>query len=135
MVSVMGGETQALVFLTTTQALPLIKAGKVRAIAYDYPTRAEFMPDVPTMTEAGAAPTDLDSGWHGILAPANTPKPVVEWLETEVRKAIATPEMKERLKNLGLIPVGSTSEEFGKVLANAVKGMGDAARAAGIEPQ
>jgi tripartite-type tricarboxylate transporter receptor subunit TctC len=133
-VAVMGAETQAL-FLTTTQALPLIKAGKVRAIAYDYPTRAEFLPDVPTMTEGGAAPTDLDSGWHGMFAPANTPKPVVEWLETEVRKAIATPDMKQKLTGLGLIPVGSTSEEFAKVVANAVKGMGDASRAAGIQPQ
>jgi tripartite-type tricarboxylate transporter receptor subunit TctC len=130
----MGGETQAL-FLTTTQALPLIKAGKIRALAYDYPTRAEFLPNVPTMTEGGAAPTELDSGWHGLLAPANTPEPVVRWLETEVRKAIATPGMKQQLANLGLTPVGGSSAEFQQVLAKAVKDMGDAARAAGIKPQ
>ena len=133
-VSVMGGETQAL-FLTTTQALPLIKAGKVRALAYDYPTRADFLPDVPTMTEAGSAPTHLDSGWHGVLAPANTPEPVVKWLEAEIRKAIATPEMKKRLSNLGLAPVGGTAAEFRQVLLNSVKDMGDAARAAGIQPR
>jgi tripartite-type tricarboxylate transporter receptor subunit TctC len=133
-VSVLGGETQAL-FLTTTQALPLIKAGKVRALAYDYPTRAEFLPEVPTMAEAGSAPTDLDSGWHGMLAPANTPRPVVDWLETEVRKAIAAPEVRQRLNNLGLVPVGGTSAEFGTVLANTVKRMGEAARTAGIKPQ
>ena len=133
-VSVMGGETQAL-FLTTTQALPLIKAGKVRAIAYDYPTRADFLPDVPTMTEGGAAPTNLDSGWHGVFAPANTPAPVVKWLETEIRKAVATPEIKDKLTNLGLTPVGGTSAEFRQVVENAVKGMGAAARAAGIEPE
>jgi tripartite-type tricarboxylate transporter receptor subunit TctC len=133
-VSIMGGETQAL-FLTTTQALPLIKAGKIRALAYDYPTRAEFLPNVPTMTEAGSAPTALDSGWHGLLAPANTPEAIVRWLEVEVRKAIATPEMQKRLMNLGLTPVGGTSAEFRQVLTNAVKGMGDAARAAGIKPQ
>ena len=63
------------------------------------------------------------------------PKPIIRWLETEVRKAIATPEMKKRLTNLGLIPVGGTSAEFRQVLAKAVKGMGDAARAAGIKPQ
>jgi tripartite-type tricarboxylate transporter receptor subunit TctC len=133
-VSVMAGETKAL-FLTTTQALPLIKAGKLRAIAYDYPTRDEFMPDVPTMREGGAAPTDLDSGWHGVFAPANTPEPIVKKLEAEIRKAVAMPEIKEKLTNLGLIPVGSSSEEFQQVMANAVKGMGEAARAAGIEPQ
>ena len=57
-VSIMGGQTQAL-FLTTTQALPLIKSGKVRALAYDFPTRAAFLPSVPTMTEAGSAPTGM----------------------------------------------------------------------------
>jgi tripartite-type tricarboxylate transporter receptor subunit TctC len=133
-VSVMGGETQAL-FLTTTQALPLIKAGKVRALAYDYATRANFLPDVPTMTEAGSAPTELDSGWHGLLAPAGTPEPVVRYLETEVRKAIATPEMQQRLTALGLVPVGGSSEEFRQVLAKAVTEMGAAAKAAGIAPQ
>lgn len=134
LVSIMGGETQAL-FMTTTQALPLIKSGKVRALAYDYPTRAGFLPQVPTMTEAGAAPSELDSGWHGLLAPANTPEPIVKWLEAEVRKAIATPQMKERLTNLGVSPVGSTSAEFQQVLVKAVKEMGNAVRAAGIKPQ
>ena len=133
-VSVMGGETQAL-FLTTTQALPLIKAGKIRALAYDYPTRAEFLPNVPTMVEAGSVSSQLDSGWHGLLAPANTPDAVVRWLEAEVRKAIATPDMKQRLSNLGLTPVGGTSAQFQQVLTKAVKDMGDAARAAGIKPQ
>jgi tripartite-type tricarboxylate transporter receptor subunit TctC len=134
LVSIMGGETHAL-FMTTTQALPLIKAGKIRALAYDYSTRASFLPNVPTMTEAGSAPTDLDSGWHGLLAPANTPAPIIKWLEAEVRKALATPKIKERLTNLGVTPVGSTSTEFQQTLAKAVKDMGNATRAAGIKPQ
>jgi tripartite-type tricarboxylate transporter receptor subunit TctC len=131
-VSLIGGETHAL-FMTTTQALPLIKSGKALALAYDYPTRADFMAEIPTMAEAGAAPTDLDSGWHGIMGPAGMPDQVVAWLENEVRKAIANPEVKEKLVNLGLIPVGSTGPEFQKVIVNTIKGMGDAARAAGIE--
>ena len=91
------------------------------------------MAEIPTMAEAGAAPTDLDSGWHGIMGPAGMPDQVVAWLENEVRKAIANPEVKEKLVNLGLIPVGSTGPEFQKVIVNTIKGMGDAARAAGIE--
>ena len=133
-VSVMGGETQAL-FLTTTQALQLIKSGKIRALAYDYVKRADFLPDVPTMAEAGAAPTELDSGWHGVLAPANTPEPVVQWLEAEIRKAIATPDMQKRLSNLGLVPVGGSAAQFQQVLQRTVTDMGAAARAAGIKPQ
>jgi tripartite-type tricarboxylate transporter receptor subunit TctC len=133
-VSLMGGETHAL-FLTSTQALPIIKSGRARAVAYDYATRADFMPEVPTMTEAGSAPTDLDSGWHGLMGPTNLPEPVFKWLETEVRKAIATPDVKAKLINLGLTPIGGTGEDFRKVLAAAVKGMGEAVRAAGIEPE
>lgn len=134
LVSVMGGETQAL-FMTTTQALPLIKAGKVNALAYDYPTRAPFLPGVPTITEAGSAPSELDSGWHGLFVPANTPEPIVKWLEAEVRKAVATPDMQKRLMNLGLNPVGGTSAEFSQVFAKAIKDMANAARAAGIQPR
>ena len=133
-VSVMGGETQAL-FLTTTQALPLIKAGKVRALAYDYPKRADFLPDIPTMTEAGAAPTDLDSGWNGVFAPAGTPDSVVKYLEAEIRKAVATPEMQKRLTALGLEPVGGSSEDFRQVVAKSMADMARAAKAADITPQ
>jgi tripartite-type tricarboxylate transporter receptor subunit TctC len=133
-VSVMAGRSQAL-FLTTTQALPLLKSGKLKALAYDYPSRAGFWPNVPTMTEAGSAPTHLDSGWHGLLAPANTPKPVVQWLETQTRKAIATADMQAKIKNLGLAPVGGSSADFAKLLAMSVKDQGNAARAAGIKPQ
>jgi tripartite-type tricarboxylate transporter receptor subunit TctC len=133
-VALIGGETQAM-FLTSTAALPLIKSGKAKAIAYDYPTRPEFMPDVPTMIEGGSEPTDLDSGWHALMGPANMPAPVVKWLETEVRKAIANPEVNARIVKLGLKPVGSTGEEFRKLLEASVKGMGDATRAAGIEAE
>jgi tripartite-type tricarboxylate transporter receptor subunit TctC len=130
----MGGETQAS-FMTTTQALPLIKAGKVKALAYDYPTRASFLPDLPTMKEAGSVPSDLDSGWHGVFVPANTPDPVVKWLETEIRKAVATPEMQSKLKNLGLIPVGSSAADFRQMFEKSIKDMANAARVAGIQPR
>jgi tripartite-type tricarboxylate transporter receptor subunit TctC len=134
LVSVMGGETHAL-FMTTTQALPLIRAGKIHALAYDYPTRAPFLADVPTMTEAGSAPSELNSGWHGLFVPANTPEPVVKWLEAAVRKAVATPEMQKRLTGLGLTPVGGTAAEFQQVFVKAIRDMADAARAAGIQPR
>ena len=134
LVSVMGGETQAS-FMTTTQALPLIKAGKVKALAYDYPTRASFLSSVPTMTEAGSAPSELNSGWHGLFIPANTPAPVIKWLEAEVRKAVATPDIQKKLTGLGLIPVGGTSAEFRQVFEKSIKDMAHAARAAGIQPR
>jgi tripartite-type tricarboxylate transporter receptor subunit TctC len=133
-VSIMGGQTQAS-FLTVTQAMPLIKAGKVRALAYDFPTRNPDLPDVPTMTEGGAAPTDLDPGFHGLFAPAGTPPQVVAYLETQLRKAVATPDVQKRLTTLGMKPVGSSSADFAKVIDKTLADMNKAAHAAGIKPQ
>jgi tripartite-type tricarboxylate transporter receptor subunit TctC len=132
--ALMGGEVQVM-FVTSTAALPLIKSGKLHALAYDNPTRADFLPDVPTMAEAGAPATQLGSGWHGLFAPAKTPAAIVARLESEVRKAIALPEVRERFVKLGLTPVGSTSAEFRVIVANTVKSMAEAARTAGIQPE
>ena len=132
--ALMAGEVQ-MMFVTTTVALPLIKSGKLRALAYDYPSRADFMPDVPTMAEAGAPATQLESSWHGMFVPAKTPASLVARLESEVRKAVAVPEVQKRFINLGLTPGGSTSMELRNIVANTVKRMGEAARLAGIVPE
>ena len=130
----MAGEVQVM-FVTTTAALPLIKSGKIRVLAYDHATRADFLMEVPTMAEAGAPATQLGSGWHGLFAPAKTPMAIVARMEGEVRKAVAVPEVRERLVKLALTPVGSTSVEFRATVAITVKSMSEAARAAGIEPE
>ena len=109
--ALMAGEIQAM-FVTPTLGLPLIRGGKIRALAYDFPTRAAFLPEVPTMAEAGAPPTQMDSSWHGLFAPAKTPATVLEKLEAEVRKAFAAPDMRERFVKLGLQPIGNGSKEF-----------------------
>lgn len=132
--ALMAGEVQVM-FVTPTLGLPLIKAGKIRALAYDHATRAPFLPDVPTLAEAGAPPTQMDASWHGIFAPARIPADVLARLEGEVRKAIATPEVRERFVKLGLNPVGDSSAEFTPFVAQAIKRMGEAARLAGIEPE
>ena len=132
--SVMNGETQVQ-FITSSQALPFIQEGKIKALAFDSDTRAPFLPDVPTIVEAGAQPTNLDSGWNGLLAPAGTPPDVVAWLEHEISTALQTPEVQAQLEALGLQPVGSTSEEYRAALEKAVVSMGAAVEAAGIEPQ
>jgi tripartite-type tricarboxylate transporter receptor subunit TctC len=133
-VALTAGEVQVM-FVTVTAALPLIKAGKLRALAYDYSTRADFLPDIPTMTEAGAPPTSMGSGWHGLLAPAKTPAAIIARLESEVRKAVSAPEMQQQFRKLALIPVGSTSAEFRTLLADTFKSMNEAVRAAGIQPE
>jgi len=128
------GEIQVM-FVTTTLGLPQIKAGRIRALAYNGAKRASFLPDVPTMAEAGVSGTEMEASWHGLFAPAKTPPAVVARLEGEIRKALALPEVKERFVNLGLFTVGSTSSEFGSFVANSIKRLGEIARVAGIQPE
>lgn len=132
--ALMAGEIQVM-FVTPTLGLPLIKAGKLRALGYDAPARASFLPEVPTLAEGGAPPTQMDPSWHGLFAPARTPHAVLARLESEVRKAFAMPEVRERILKLGLNPIAGSSAEFRPFVANAIKRMGEAARIAGVEPE
>jgi tripartite-type tricarboxylate transporter receptor subunit TctC len=134
MTALMAGEIQVM-FVTPTLVLPLIKAGKLRALGYDAPARASFLPDVPTLAEAGGPLTQIDASWHGLFAPAKTPRAVLAKLEAEVRKAFTLPDVRERFNKLGLNPIGGPSAEFKPFVANAIKRMGEAARIAGVEPE
>jgi tripartite-type tricarboxylate transporter receptor subunit TctC len=132
--ALMAGEVQVM-FVTPTLGLPSIKSGRIRALGYDAPARAPFLPDVPTLAEAGVPPTQIDASWHGLFAPAKTPRHLIAALENEVRKAMTVPEVRERFLKLGLNPLGTTSAEFTPFVATAIKRMGEAARIAGIEPE
>lgn len=134
MTAVAGGEVQVM-FVTPTLGLPLIKSGKLRALGYDAPTRAPFLPDVPTLAEAGGPLTQIDASWHGLFAPAKTPRAVLAKLEAEIRKAFALPEVRERFSKLGLNPDGGTAADFKPFVATAIKRMSEAARIAGVEPE
>jgi tripartite-type tricarboxylate transporter receptor subunit TctC len=132
--ALVAGEIQVM-FVTTTLGLPHIRAGRIRALAYNYPARASFLPEVPTMTEAGVSGTEMDASWHGLFAPARTPPTVIARLETELRKALARPEVREQFTKLGLNVVGSTAAEFGPFVSGAIKRMGEIVRIAGVESQ
>ena len=122
-------------FVNATLGLALIKAGKIHALAYDNATRATFLPDTPTMAEAGAPATGINSSWHGFLAPAKLPPAVLARLEGEIRKAYALPEMRERFVQLGLNPIGGSPNEFKSIITNAISWFGEAIRVTGVEPQ
>jgi tripartite-type tricarboxylate transporter receptor subunit TctC len=134
MTALLSGETQW-TFGNPSYILPLVKSGKLRALAVNSRTRSAILPDVPTMAEAGVADMLTETSWHGLFAPANTPGGIVARLEGEVRKAFATPELREKFVNLGLDPVGSTSAEFREYVLSSIKLLGEAVRIAGIEPQ
>ena len=132
--ALMSGEIQWM-FGNPSTVLTQIKAGRLRALAYNSPTRATFLPDVPTMMEAGVSGTEMDASWNGLFAPAKTPAGIVARLESEVRKALAVPEVRERFQKVGLNPLGTTSAEFKPLVAYSIKRFGEAARLAGIEPE
>ena len=111
MADVVGGQIQ-MMFSTILQSSPHIRAGKLRPVAVTTRTRSRALPDVPTMVESGL-PNYVIAGWYGVLAPAKTPRPIVDQLNREIVRILHLPEVVERLAADGSEPVGSTPEEFG----------------------
>jgi tripartite-type tricarboxylate transporter receptor subunit TctC len=98
-------------FMTVLEASGHIKAGKLRALAVTGDKRVAALPDVPTLSEA-AVPGFNSISWIGLLAPAATPKDIVEKISAAVREVLATPEVKNKLLELGAIPAGNTPAQF-----------------------
>jgi tripartite-type tricarboxylate transporter receptor subunit TctC len=132
--ALVANETQVM-FLTPPLALAQIKAGKIRAIGYTGRQRAPFLPDVPTMSEAGMPDMLLDGGWHGLFAPAGTSPEIVARLNAEVKKALVTPVVVDRLATLGLVAVGNSSDAFRATVAEQIKSFAEMVRLAGITPE
>jgi len=93
-------------------AVPLIQEGRLTALAVTGPKRSEPVAHVPTVAEAAGLPGFASAGWQGWFAPAGTPATIVERIGHEVARAIAQPEINERLKTMAYEPVGSTPAEF-----------------------
>jgi len=109
--ALMGEQVQLIVFAAGA-AVPHIKAGKVKGLAVTGKTRSPAMPDVPTMAEQGYP--QLDSGaWMGIVAPAGTPRPVIDRLRAEIAKAVKDPGVAGKLADQAVELAASTPEEFG----------------------
>jgi tripartite-type tricarboxylate transporter receptor subunit TctC len=106
-----GGHTP-IAFTALPPALPAVQAGQLRALGIAASERAAGMPDVPTFAEQGIKDQDADT-LTGIVAPAGTPKEIVDLLYREIAKAVSQPDVKERLTALGFTPVANTPDEFG----------------------
>jgi tripartite-type tricarboxylate transporter receptor subunit TctC len=113
--ALLGGEIP-MIIAPPTAVLANIKAGKLKAIATTGPQRWQGMPDVPTVSEQGVAGYDVQS-WAGLMAPAGTPKPIVDRLNTELQKALWVPAVKTRLEDMGGEVRGSTPEEMRNMVA------------------
>lgn len=110
MLGLMGGHIDILV-IGVPPVLPQIQGGKVRALAVLSAARLAVLPNVPTAGEAGFPGYEV-TNWHGILAPAGTPRDIVARLNAEIGKAIKAPDVRERMAAAGLDPLTSTPEEF-----------------------
>jgi tripartite-type tricarboxylate transporter receptor subunit TctC len=110
-----------------------VRSGRLRALAYTSAKRASFLPDVPTMAEAGIKDMELDGGWFGLFAPSKTPKDVLARLETEAKTALANPAVRERFASLGVEPVGNSSAEFAAFVRSETKTYADRVRVTGIK--
>lgn len=95
--------------------VPLVKGGKLRALAVTTMARSQLMPELPTIHEAGL-PGYETVAWFGVLAPAETPPAIVQKLSTEIGKIARSPDMRERLLAMGAEPVGGTPAEFKAVI-------------------
>jgi tripartite-type tricarboxylate transporter receptor subunit TctC len=132
--ALMAGEIQWM-FGNPSTVLQQVKAGRLRALAYNNTARSPQLPDVPTMAEAGVQGTEMDASWNGLFAPAQTPAPVLVAIEREFRKALAVPEVRDRFQKVGLNALGTSTADFKVFVANSMKRFGEAARAAKIEPE
>jgi len=119
-------------FAPMVSALPLIKSGKLQALAVGTARRSPALPDAPTTVEAGVPGSEY-LFWVGLFAPAKTPQPVVDRLQTEVAKIMASPELKERLDKLGAEPFTLPSAQFNKFIADETAKAQQVVKAASIK--
>ena len=107
---VLGGRV-TMMFDNMPSSLSLVREGKLRALGVTSSTRSPAAPDIPTIAESGLPGFDAVS-WFALFAPANTPKPIIDKLQNEVRGILKTPEVSKRLSDNGLDPVGGTPDEL-----------------------
>ncbi len=116
---ILGGQVQMMFDAITTMA-PNVRAGKLKALATSGKTRSSVLPEVPTVSEAGVAGYDAVI-WLGLMAPAATPRPVVERLNAEVRRIVASPELKAAWDKQGAVAMSMTTEEFARFMREDIE--------------
>ena len=130
---VMGGHVQ-MMFDAVTAMKGSIDAGQVRALATTGDKRSTVLPNVPTVSEAGV-PGYEATIWLGIMAPKGTPKAIVDRLNQEIAKVIATPAIKDAWAKQGAVPMTMTPDAFGEYLKRDIAKWANVIQKAGIQPQ
>jgi tripartite-type tricarboxylate transporter receptor subunit TctC len=130
--AVMTGQVAAF-FDTPVTALPQIRAGTVKGLGITTSKRLTIAPDLAAIAEA--VPGYEVVGWNGILAPANTPRPIVDKLNAAIQQALKMPEMVKLLTEQGIEPAGNSPEEFASLMHADIEKWKRVCREAGIKPQ
>ena len=128
----LGGQVQVL-FATTPGTTEYVRTGKLRALAVTTATRAQVLPDVPTV--ADSLPGYEASQWYGVGAPRQTPAEIVDKLNAEINAALADPAMKARFADIGGEALPGSPADFGKLIAAETEKWGKVVRAANIKPE
>lgn len=132
--ALLGGEIQ-MMFANASLALSQIKAGRLRALGVTGRSRLTYLPDVPTMTEAGVPGMEIDAGWFALFAPGSTPPEIIAKLHGEARAALANPQVREKLLAQGFGPVGNSPAEFRQYVESEIRTYAEMARLAGVQPE
>ncbi len=120
MVDLVGGNIQ-LIFATMSTALPSLKSNRIRPLGITFAKRVSEFPDIPTVAEAGVPGFEVDN-WYGFQAPRGTPAPIVAKLHAEINRALAAPDVKERLAGLGIFPFTmATPQAYGEYIQSEIK--------------
>jgi tripartite-type tricarboxylate transporter receptor subunit TctC len=111
-----------------------VNSGRLRALAVTSLKRLEALPQVPTLDEAGVHGFDA-AGWYGVVAPAGTPQPIVARLNSEIARAMRTPELRSRLDSEGALPAAGTPEEFAAFIRTEIARWDAVLKRAGVPAQ
>ena len=133
MVDLVGGQID-MVFETVAAARPMIDGKRVKILGVTSKTRLSTMPDAPSLVEAGVPGFEMQS-WQGVFAPAGTPKAIVDRLDKEIASIVAMPDVKEKLRSLGVEPEGRSSERFAEFQRAEIAKWGKVIKDAGIQAE
>jgi len=128
------GQQIDMTFLSTVSVQPFIKADRVRALALTGSERSPVLPDLPTFKELGLPGVEM-TGWYGLWFPAKTAQARVNRIQSAIKKAVASSEMKARLEEFGLVSVASSPAEFARFLREDFALQARIVKQAGIQPQ
>jgi tripartite-type tricarboxylate transporter receptor subunit TctC len=129
----LSGQVQAM-FDAVQQSQPHVKSGKLRLLAVASSKRLPFLPDVPTVAESGVPGFEM-AAWYGLVAPAGVPKPILDKLAGEIAAAINSPEVRDQLVGIGLVPAANGPQQFARLIESETAKFAKVVKTANIKPE